>query len=125
MSPGFQMLILWALMQIARSVRMGIQLVRLRALEREIERKLIEHTPEHDPGGATMIQPTLAVQLHLWNNQMVGGGPSVKSLFPGATRKFLGNWPEMSPGFQMLIHWGLMQSARAPKMGIQLVRLRS
>ena len=65
MSPGFQMLILWALMQIARSARMGIQLVRLRALEREIERKLIEHTARHDPGGAIMIEPTLAVQIHL------------------------------------------------------------
>src|SRR5207244_13517266 len=50
---------------------------------------------------------------------------SVKSLFPGATRKFWGNRLEMGSGFQMLIHWGLMQIARAPRMGIQLVRLRS
>src|SRR5881394_267033 len=41
------------------------------------------------------------------------------------TRKFLGTGPEMSPGLQMLIHWGLMQIDRAPKITIQLARLRS
>ena len=88
MSPGFQMLILWGLMEIARSPRMSIQLVRLRALEREIDRQPIEHTPKHDPGGAIMIADTLAVQLNLSTSQMVCGRPLVKSLLPHETRKF-------------------------------------
>ena len=82
MSPRFQMLIHRGLMQIARTPRMGLQLIRLRALEREDERQLIEHTPKHDPGGAIMMDPTLAVRIHLTNSQMVCGRPSGKSLLP-------------------------------------------
>ena len=72
MSPGFQTLILWGLMQIARSARMGIQLVRLRALERDIVRHPSQHTPKHDPGSAIMIVHTLVVRLDLCNSQMAG-----------------------------------------------------
>ena len=75
-------------MQIARSAKMALQLIRFRALEREVERGLIEHTPKRDPGGAIMIVRTLAVEIHLWNSQMVCGGPLVKSLLPHETRKF-------------------------------------
>ena len=73
MNPGFQMLIHWGLIQIVRAPRMGIQLVRLRSQEREVRRQLIEHTPQHDPGGAIMISRTLAVQIYLTNRQMVCG----------------------------------------------------
>ena len=82
MSPGFQMLIQRGPMQIARTPRMGLQLIRLRVLERENERQLIEHTPRYDPGGAIMTHRTLAVQINLSNSQMVCGGPSMKSLVP-------------------------------------------
>ena len=75
MSPGFQMLIHWGLMQFAQAPRMGIQLVRLRSQEREIDRELLEHTPERDPGGVIMIGPTLAVQINLTNHQIVCRGP--------------------------------------------------
>src|SRR5438046_867886 len=92
MSPGFETLIPRGKMRIARAPRVGHQLVRLRSLERKIELQLIEHTPKHDPGGAIMILHTLAVQTNLWNSEMVCGGPMVKSLFPGATRKFSANW---------------------------------
>ena len=85
MSPGFQMLIRRGLMQIARTPRMGLQLIRLRAQEREIDRQVPGHTPKDDPGGAIVIVHTLAVQTNLANNQIVCGGPSVKSLLPCET----------------------------------------
>ena len=62
------MLIHRGLMQIAHSPRMGIQLVRLRSQEREVERQLIERTPRHDPGRAIMISRTLAVDIN-WTNR--------------------------------------------------------
>src|SRR5881392_687066 len=92
MNPGFQMLIHWGHVQIVRHPSMGLQLSRLRAQEREIQRQRIGHTPKHDPGRAIMTLPTLAVHLDLWNSRMVCGGPSVKSLYPEATRKFEENW---------------------------------
>src|SRR5436190_16880517 len=92
MSPGFQMLIHWALMQIAQAPRMGSQLVRLRLQEREIERQLIAHTPQHDPSGAMMKIRTLAVQRNLRNRQMVCGGPSVDRKSTRLKRKYRGNW---------------------------------
>ena len=72
-----------------------------------------------------MISRTLAVQFNLTSRQMVCGGPPVKSLFLMQHENFGETGLEMSPGFQMLIHWGLMQPAWAPSMGIRLVRLRS
>src|SRR5213079_1853574 len=87
----------------------------------ENERKLIEHTPRYDPGGAIMTHRTLAVRIDLSNSQMVSGGPSMKSLVP-CDMEILGK--EMSPGFQMLIQRGPMQIARTPRMGLQLIRLR-
>src|SRR5438045_3839305 len=92
MSPGFETLTPRGKTRIARAPRVGHQLVRLRSLESEIERQLIEHTPKHDPGCAIMILHTLAVRIDFSITEMVRGGPMVKSLFPGATRKFSGNW---------------------------------
>src|SRR5437762_10169599 len=75
MSPGFQMLIPTGLMQIAGTVRMGLPLTLLRALERENERQLIEYTPKYDPGAAItcIMHHTLAVRIDLSNSQMVCG----------------------------------------------------
>src|SRR5437762_11494599 len=100
MSPGFQMLTRWGQMQIARRARMGLQLVRFRSWERENERQLIEHTSKHHPGGAMLILRTLAVEINLWNSQMVCGGPSVDSLLPRGNEKSVEIGLEMSPGSQ-------------------------
>src|SRR5437773_5588118 len=80
MSPGFQMLIRRGLMQLARTPRLGIQLVRLRSQEREIVRQLIEHTPQDEPGRARMISRTHSMHVTMANTHMLCGRPSVKSL---------------------------------------------
>src|SRR5436190_12776273 len=74
----------------SRAPRMGIQLVRLRSQEREIDRELLEHTPERDPGGVIMNGHTLAVQINMLNSRMVRGGPPVKSLLPHTNTQNLG-----------------------------------
>src|SRR5437773_2657723 len=74
MSPGFQMLIVWGLWENARAASTRTQLARLRSQEREIERQLIEHTPQHDPGCAIMIFRTLAVEINLRNRHTACGG---------------------------------------------------